>query len=54
MATRSICKHITINDNYSVHVLISALEDAQKSKPKDIIFSRTFSEVPKEKIKDIF
>lgn len=54
MATKSIYKNINVKDKGLGHALVLALQNTQKTKTKDVCITRTFSEPPKEKIKDIF
>ncbi|MBQ2663787.1 MAG: hypothetical protein IJG16_06525 [Clostridia bacterium] len=54
MATKSIYKNISVKNRSFCRTLVSALENAQKKKAKDVQLSRTFSEVKNEDIKSIF
>lgn len=54
MATKSIYKNINVKDKKFGHALISALENAQNKKAKDVQLSRTFSEANKRQLEDIF
>ena len=54
MATKSILKSININGKNQVHNLIKALEYAEEYRGKDVILSRTFSEIKGADIKKFF
>lgn len=54
MATKSIIKNIDIRDRKLCRTFVSALENAQGKKGKDVTLSRSFTEVRGEKIKELF
>ncbi len=54
MATKSIYKNINIKDKAFCRALVSALENAQNKKAKDVEYTRTFSEAKGEQIKEMF
>lgn len=54
MATKSICKNITIKDKNLGRSLVNALENAQNKTSKNVIYSKMVKEIKGEKIKDLF
>ncbi len=54
MATKSILKNIDIKDRRMGRAIISALENAEGKKSKQVIMSRTFKEIKGDKIKSLF
>lgn len=54
MATKSVLKNIMIKDRRSASFLVSALENASGKKSKDVVLSRTYSELGRDEIRNIF
>lgn len=54
MATKSILKNVDIKDPKLGKSLVVALESASGKKAKNVILSRTYSDVHGEKLKEIF
>ena len=54
MATKSITKNIDIRDKELCKTFISALENAEKKRSKEVSLSRSFIELKGEKIKELF
>lgn len=54
MATKSILKEVRFKDKQLCHGFASALENAQGKRSKDVVFSRTISDVKKDEVKKFF
>ncbi|WP_181127238.1 hypothetical protein [Paenibacillus peoriae] len=54
MATSSITQTIILKDRKRSQQLISALENADKKRSKEVTFSKAHREIRGEKIKEIF
>lgn len=54
MATSSITQNIIIKDRKNSQQLISALENADKKRSKEISFSKAHREIRGDKIKELF
>ncbi|WP_231614307.1 hypothetical protein, partial [Clostridioides difficile] len=54
MATKSILKNVDVRKKAFGRNLVSALENAKNKQEKEVVLSKKCSEVPKDKIKDIF
>jgi len=54
MATSSITQNIVVRDKKSSRQLISALENADKKRSKEVSYSKAHNEIRGEKIKEIF
>ena len=54
MATSSIYKNVVVKNKVLAQGLVSALENAQNKKSKEVHFSRDIENVPKSEIKKMF
>lgn len=54
MATKSIFKNIVIKDRTISRRLVLALENARGKSSKQVVLSKSFHEVKKGQIKDVF
>lgn len=54
MATKSIYKNIVIKDKKLTNNLVFALENAEQKRSKDVKLSKSFREIKKEQIKELF
>ena len=54
MATKSIYKNVSIKSRSLARGLISALENAQNKKKKEVVLSKSLQSVSKDKIAEIF
>ncbi len=54
MATKSIFKNIVIKDGTLSRKLVLALENAREKGSKHVVLSKSYHEVKKGQIKDIF
>ena len=54
MATKSVLKTILIKDRRTASALVAALENASGKKSKDVVISRTCSELGRDEIKKMF
>ena len=54
MATKSVLKTVLIKDRRTASSLVSALENASGKKAKEVVISRTCSELGREEIKKLF
>ncbi|MDD2300916.1 MAG: hypothetical protein PHS04_19735 [Tissierellia bacterium] len=54
MATKSIFKNVVIKDKRLSKNLVSALENAQKKSSKGVQLSKSYREITKCQIKDLF
>lgn len=54
MATKSFLKNIDIKDRDMARSFVSALENSENKKSKDVVLKRTCQEIKSEKIKAIF
>lgn len=54
MATKSIYKNVVIKNKQLGKNLVSALENAQDISSKNVQLSKTYREIKKEQIKDLF
>lgn len=54
MATKSVLKTVLIKDRRSASSLVAALENACGKKSKEVIISRTCSELGRDEIKRFF
>ncbi|HBF3985470.1 TPA: hypothetical protein KOD80_003487, partial [Clostridioides difficile] len=52
--TKSILKNVDVRKKAFGRNLVSALENAKNKQEKEVVLSKKCSEVPKDKIKDIF
>ncbi|RBP68323.1 hypothetical protein DES36_10384 [Alkalibaculum bacchi] len=54
MATKSILKNINIKEKNSGRRLVLALENAKNKKSKEVTYKKSYSEISKDQIKEIF
>ncbi|MEA1959965.1 MAG: hypothetical protein U9N81_01515 [Bacillota bacterium] len=54
MATKSIYKNVVIKDKRLSKNLLSALENAQNKGSKDVQLSKSYREIKKSQIKELF
>ncbi len=54
MATKSIFKNIVIKDKILSKKLVLALENAKEKESKQVVLSKSYHEVKKGQIEDIF
>lgn len=54
MATKSILKNVDVKDRKMGKSLVVALEQAEKKHAKNVVISRTYSDIRGSRIKDIF
>lgn len=54
MATKSILKEVRFKDRSLCRGFAAALENAQGKSSKQVIFTRTIKDIPKDKIKLFF
>ena len=54
MATKSILKNVDVKDQRMGKSLVVALEQAKNKRSKNVVISRTYSDVKGDKIDEIF
>lgn len=54
MATKSILKNVTLKEQKLRCQFVNALENSERKHQKTVVFSRTVSELPSDKMKEFF
>lgn len=54
MATKSILKNVDVKDQRMGKSLVVALEQASNKRSKNVVISRTYSDIKGDKINEIF
>lgn len=54
MATKSILKNVTLKEQKLSCQFVNALENSERKHQKTVVFSRTVSELPSDKMKEFF